>query len=158
MVKIERKMKGNDECLSFHSFLISFYMDMQSRNQYLQEFRSEYLNTKFKNQRGKILDEAVKRTKLGRKYLIKKLRSKSNLDKQSFERKKRKREYNNEVSAALVVCWRIFDYLCGQRLKPLLETERLRRQYDTPKTPYQRVIESKDVLAETKTIKERFIF
>lgn len=105
-------------------------MDMQSRNQYLRELRREYLKKKSKKVRGKLLDEAVKRTELERKYLIKKLRPKSNLDRQPYERKKRKRVYDGELKAALVVCWKIFDYPCGQRLKPLLEqeTERLRKQ------------------------------
>ena len=43
-------------------------MNMQSRNQYLQEVRSEYLKTKSKKKRGELLDEAEDRTKLERKY------------------------------------------------------------------------------------------
>lgn len=105
-------------------------MNMQSRNQYLSELRIEYLKTKSKKERGALLDEAQKRTKLNRKYLIDKLKSKSNLDKLLSERKKRKQYYNQEFKVALVRMWRIFDYPCGQRLKTLLETEtkRLRTQ------------------------------
>jgi len=104
-------------------------MDMPSRNQYLKELRKEYLKTKSKKGKGKLLDEAEKRTGLCRKYLLVKLKSKSNLDKLPQERKQRQRKYGGAVRAALVVCWRIFDRPCGERLKPLLEqeVEKLRR-------------------------------
>ena len=103
---------------------------MQSRNQYLLELRIEYLKTKLKKKRGALLDEAQKRTKLSRKYLIDKLKSKSNLDKLPSERKKRKQYYDQEFKTALIRMWKIFDYSCGQRLKTSLETEteRLRMQ------------------------------
>lgn len=98
-------------------------MDMYSRNQYLKELKSEYLKTKSKPEKTKLLDEARKRTGLERKYLIKKLRPKSNLDKGKEYRKKRKLIYDGYVKSALVKLWQIFDYPCGQRLKPLLKTE-----------------------------------
>ena len=103
-------------------------MDMYSRNQYLTQLRKEYLKTKAKRHKGKLLDEAEKRTGLNRKYLIGKLKPKSNLDKLPSERKRRKSYYDHPVKTALVKCWQIFDYPCGQRLEPLLkdETERLR--------------------------------
>lgn len=104
-------------------------MDMYSRNQYLQELRSEYLKTKSKKERGRLLDEAEKRTRLKRKYLIRKLKPLSNLDKRKEDRKKRKLIYGGYVKTALVTCWKIFDEPCGQRLEPLLhtETDRLRK-------------------------------
>ena len=104
-------------------------MDMYSRNQYLRELRKEYLKTKLKKEKSKLLDEAEKRTGLCRKHLIVKLRPKSNLDKRKEDRKKRKVYYDNYVKDALVQIWRIFDYPCGQRLEPLLKTEvdRLRK-------------------------------
>jgi len=103
-------------------------MNMQSRNEYLKEVRTEYLKTKLKKKRGELLDEAEKRTKLNRKYLIDKLKSKSNLDKITEHRKKRKVYYDNSVKSALVTMWRIFDHPCGQRLETSLktETERMR--------------------------------
>lgn len=102
---------------------------MYSRNQYLKEIRSEYLKTKSKKEKGKLLDEAEKRTGLNRKYLMEKLKPKSNLDKDKSQRKRRKEYYDSYVREALVQVWRIFDYPCGQRLEPLLKTEvdRLRR-------------------------------
>lgn len=104
-------------------------MDMHSRNQYLVELRTEYLKIKSKKKRGELLDEAKKRTKLNRKYLMEKLKPKSNLDKPIAERKKKKQYYDNSVKPALVEMWKIFDKPCGQRLEPLLksETDRLRK-------------------------------
>jgi len=103
-------------------------MDMKSRNQYLVELRTEYLKTKSKKKRGKLLDEAEKRTKLERKYLTQKLKPKSNLDKLRTERKKSKEVYDNSIKPALARMWKIFDNPCGQRLEPLLksETDKLR--------------------------------
>jgi hypothetical protein len=49
-------------------------MDMHSRNQYLKKVRVEYLKTKSKNAKGKLLGELEKRTGMNRKYLIRKLR------------------------------------------------------------------------------------
>jgi hypothetical protein len=104
-------------------------MTMRTRNEYLKELRAEYLQSKNKKERGRLLDEAEKRTKLERKHLIKKLKPRSNLDRHPSERKKRKAVYDNRVTAALAACWRIFDHPCGQRLESLLktETDRLRR-------------------------------
>lgn len=96
---------------------------MYSRNQYLKKLRTEYLKIKSKKERGKLLNEAEKRTGLSRKHLMIKLRPKSNLDKHASERKRRKQYYDNSVKPALVKMWEIFDYPCGQRLTPLLKTE-----------------------------------
>ena len=98
-------------------------MNMQSRNQYLKELRSEYLKTKLKKERGTLLDEAAKRTKLNRKYLMEKLKPKSNMDKDKSQGKKRKQFYDNSIKPALVQMWGIFDYPCDQRLEALLKSE-----------------------------------
>ena len=98
-------------------------MNMITRNQYLKELRIEYLKTRSKKKRGLLLNEATRRTKLNRKYLIEKLKPKSSLDKLPSERKKRKQYYDNYVRVALASCWKIFDHPCGQRLQPLLEDE-----------------------------------
>jgi len=73
-------------------------MDMYSRNQYLKEIRSEYLKTKSKKEKGKLLDEAEKRTGLNRKYLIEKLKPKSNLDKDKSKETKRGINQNLPIS------------------------------------------------------------
>lgn len=104
-------------------------MDMHSKNQYLTEVRAVYLKEKTKKGRSALLNEAQERTKLKRKYLIKKLRPKSNLDKKKEPRKKRSEYYDSYDQVALIECWKIFDRACGQRLAPLLrdEVDRLRR-------------------------------
>ena len=97
---------------------------MQSRNQYLKELRSEYLKTKSKKERGRLLNEARKRTRLVRKYLIRKLKPKSNLDRKKGDRKKRKVVYDGYFKVALIQVWEILDYPCGQRLvSSLRETD-----------------------------------
>ena len=103
-------------------------MDMHTRNQYLKEVRLEYLKAP-KKQKTRLLDEAVKRTRLDRKGLIKKLKPKSNLDRVEIIRRSRTATYGHETVAALARCFEIFDYPCGQRLAPLLpiEVDRLRR-------------------------------
>lgn len=105
-------------------------MNMESRNQYLIELRAEYLRNKSKTQRGVLLNEAERITKLNRKYLMTKLRPRSNLDNLPTERKKRESYYDGYVKTALATCWKIFDFPCGQRLEPLLkdEIDRLRKQ------------------------------
>lgn len=102
-------------------------MDMHSRNQYLQEVQKEYWGVS-KSEKTKLLNEAENRTKLARKYLIRKLRA-GNLGPKK-PRKRRKPLYDGQVVAALVRLWEIFDYPCGDRLEPLLKTEvdRLREQ------------------------------
>lgn len=96
---------------------------MLSKKQYLQVLRKEYLKTTSKKLKGLLLDEAVKRTKLDRKYLVTKLKPKSNLDKTPHDRKKRTSYYDGSVISALSSCWKIFDSPCGQRLEPLLKSE-----------------------------------
>lgn len=105
-------------------------MNMQSRNQYLKEVRVEYLKNKSRKKRGELLTEAEKRTRLNRKYLMDKLKPKSNLDKLTQDKKKRPQYYDNSIKPALVRMWKIFDCACGQRLEASLreETDRLRAQ------------------------------
>ena len=51
-----------------------YAMGMESRNQYIKALRKEYLKTKSRKGKSKLLNEAVKRTKLNRKYLMEKLK------------------------------------------------------------------------------------
>jgi beta-lactamase class A len=96
-------------------------ISMSSRNEYLKKIvRPRYLQAivcKDKKEKGKLLNEAERITGLNRKYLLEKLKPKSNLDKIESEKKKRKQYYDNSVKPALVRMWKIFDYSCGQRLK-----------------------------------------
>lgn len=104
-------------------------MDMYSRDQYLQVLISQrgYL---LESKKGKteLLDEYCRNTKQNRKYVIRKIRSGKYL-KDKAKKRRRKEYYDSYVKVALIKCWEIFDYPCGQRLQPLLETEvdRLRK-------------------------------
>lgn len=100
---------------------------MHARNQYLKEVRLEYGNAS-KVHKSHLLDEAGARTHLERKYLMKKLKMCSNLDRTGAIRRARKATYGHEVTPALARCWHLFDHPCGQRLAPLLreEVQRLR--------------------------------
>lgn len=104
-------------------------MDMLSKNQYLKALIEQrgYL-TKAKQEKSKLLDEFCKTTGQNRSYVIRKIRL-GNYLKVGQVKKKRQTRYGGPVKAALVACWRIFDYPCGQRLEPLLKTEvdRLRK-------------------------------
>jgi len=102
-------------------------MDMHSRNEYLKVLRERYLKVRTRKEKSRILDEYCSNTGQARKYVIRKIQP--GVDLRPRQRKKRQETYNGEVKAALARVWEIFDYPCGQRLKPVLQTEveRLRR-------------------------------
>lgn len=95
-------------------------MNMNSRNQYLAALKIEYLIAN-KKDKGKLLDEAEKRTKLCRKHLMVKLRVNQSL--KPKPRKPRKEQYDSQVKAPLAKVWQIFDYPCGTRLETILKDE-----------------------------------
>jgi hypothetical protein len=95
-------------------------MDMHSRNEYLKVIRERYYKAKRKKERSQILDEYCCNTGQSRKYVIRKIHK---ADFRPKPRKKREERYGGEVKAILAKVWEIFDYPCGQRLKPLLEAE-----------------------------------
>jgi len=94
-------------------------MNLEARKQYMETLREKYLKAD-KMEKGKILDEYCRNTSQDRKYAIKKFRYKVKLKE---TRKKRKEYYDGRVKATLAEVWKIFDYPCGQRLKPLLKSE-----------------------------------
>ena len=102
-------------------------MDQEARNQYLREVREEYALAarKVKSQ---LLEEAVKRSGLHRKVVIRKLNHPRTLVK--APRQKRKRRYDAAVRSALAELWKLFDYPCGQRLVAVLREQvpRLRQR------------------------------
>jgi len=102
-------------------------MDRQACNQYLRDLREEYV-VACKAAKTRLLDEAVKRTGLVRKVIIRKLARPAGLV--SRPRRKRRRVYDNAVRKALAELWALFDYPCGQRLAPLLREQvpRLRQR------------------------------
>jgi hypothetical protein len=79
-----------------------------------------------------LLDEAVKRTELARKVIIRKLRHPIQLCPPGA-RPARRRRYDAAVRSALAQLWQRFDYPCGQRFAPLLREQvprlRTRREW-----------------------------
>jgi hypothetical protein len=96
-------------------------MDMHSRNEYLEVLRERYLKARARKEKSQILDEYCRNTGQARKYVIRKIQP--GVDLRPKQRKKRKESYDGQVKAALAKVWEIFDCPCGQRLKPILETE-----------------------------------
>ena len=99
---------------------------MNARQQYLEDLGKEYGQTHEKG-RGRLLDEAEKRTRLNRKYLIRVL----NHPRRPGPRKRRQRraEYGAAVATALVEVWDNSQQPCGQRMVAVLgsELDRLRK-------------------------------
>ena len=96
-------------------------MEMESRSQYLEVLRERYLRAKARKEKGQILDEYCRNTGQARKYVIRKIQP--GVDLRPKPRRKRKQIYDGQVTAPLAKVWEIFDYPCGQRLKPILEVE-----------------------------------
>lgn len=104
-------------------------MDMNSKKQYLKELQTEYLSAD-KKQKGYLLDEAEKRTKLNRKYLTRRLSVKTRWNKPVRSSATRHRQFGSDLIIHLVKIWDIFDKPCGQRLAPLIKEELARlRQF-----------------------------
>lgn len=101
---------------------------MHTRKQYLIEVRKEYERAS-PVERGGLLDEAEKRTRLNRKYLIRVLNRRWQ-PRRVRARRGRPRAYGAAVLTALVALWEMFEYPCGQRLAPILrrQVDRLRRR------------------------------
>ncbi len=94
-------------------------MNIQAKEQYMETLRERYLKGN-KKEKGRILDEYCRNTGTERKYAIKKFRYKVKLKE---TRKARKEIYDGQVKAVLAEIWKIFDYPCGARMKPLLDSE-----------------------------------
>jgi len=93
---------------------------MHSRTEYLRVIRESYFKARTRKEKTQLLDEYCRNTGQSRKYVIWKVHRAVLKPKQ---RKKRKEQYDGQVKAALARIWEIFDYSCGQRLKPILEAE-----------------------------------
>ena len=93
---------------------------MHSRNEYFKVIREKYFKARSKKERSQVLNEYCSNIGQSRKHVTRKIHRAEIRPKQ---RKKRKEIYDGQVKAALAKIWEIFDYPCGQRLKPLLETE-----------------------------------
>lgn len=101
-------------------------MDMHSRREYLRELVMDY-SKGTKAEKGKLLDEYVRNTGHNRKYVITRLNDPNLLTPVRLKRK-HPSIYGLSVEKPLQTVWEIFDYPCGQRLKPMLvrELDRLR--------------------------------
>lgn len=95
-------------------------MDMHARDEYLKVIRERYFAAETRKGKSQILNEYCGNTGQSRKYVITKIHSP---DFHPRQRKRRKETYDGQVKAALAKIWEIFDYPCGQRLKPVLEIE-----------------------------------
>jgi len=96
-------------------------MDMHSRNEYLKVLREKYLQAKTRQEKSLILDEYCGNTGQARKYIIRKIQPGVNVEPKV--RRSWKEDYHVRVRAPLADVWKIFEYPCGQRLKPILEVE-----------------------------------
>lgn len=103
-------------------------MSIEAREQYFKVMRKRYWAAEGKRDKSRILDEYCKNTGQNRKYVITKMLS-DQKRKPKATKKGKPVKYGGEVTAVLVDLWKIFDYPCGERLKPVIETEveRLRR-------------------------------
>lgn len=101
-------------------------MDFHSRRQYLMSLRETYLKAT-KGEKTRILNEYTKNTRHNRKYVIAMLNA-DDVWSNNCARKPRPKRYGPEIDAPLVKVWGIFDFPCGQRLKPCIteELDRLR--------------------------------
>lgn len=99
---------------------------MSARKQYLEEVGKEYQRAD-ETGRGRLLDEAQKRTGLNRKYLIRVLNHPPG--QRPRRRRRRRAAYGAAVVTALVEVWDIFEQPCGQRMVTVLRSEldRLRK-------------------------------
>jgi hypothetical protein len=100
---------------------------MHAREQYLSEIRKKYVRAD-EHRRTQLLDEALKRTGMNRKYLIR-LLNRAERPKPKVQRRHRGAEYGDAVVTALVEVWDMFEQPCGARLAAVLrsETDRLIR-------------------------------
>lgn len=121
---------------------------MHSRNEYLKVLRERYLKAKTRKEKSLILDEYCRNTGQARKYVIRKIQPGVNLNPKP--RKRRREIYDGEFKAALAKVWEIFDYPCGQRLKPLLEGEVDRlREFGELNIPDEVVLKLKKISSAT---------
>jgi Fic family protein len=83
--------------------------------------KEEYPLAKSKKQKSEILNHYCLNSGNSRKYIIRTIRS--SLDPAAKKRRNRKSVYDGDDIAALVNIWELLNYPCGQKLKPMLETE-----------------------------------
>jgi hypothetical protein len=91
------------------------------------KLRQDYLEAN-KKKKTELLDEYTRNTGHNRKYVITRLNDEAVWNGISQPRRVRRQIYGPEIDAPLRIIWQIFDYPCGQRLKPCIEEELERLQ------------------------------
>ena len=91
-------------------------MGIEERYQYLRRMQKRYQKADRREQSA-LLDEMVAYTGLHRKSLIRRLRSDLTRRPRSRERG---RTYGPDVDAALLKLWEATDYVCAERLQPVV--------------------------------------
>jgi len=96
-------------------------MGMMAKKEYLQVLREKYYQAKTRKEKTQILDEYCNNTGQARKYVIRRIQQR--VEPGTKRKESREQRYDGEVTAALAKVWEIFDNPCGQRLKPVLNSE-----------------------------------
>lgn len=86
------------------------------------KLREEYLKAT-KKEKSRLLNEYIKNTGHNRKYVITVLNAGEKWAVANQPRRSREKKYGAEIEAPLIKLWKIFDFPCGQRLKPCIENE-----------------------------------
>jgi hypothetical protein len=93
-------------------------MNIDERYKYLRIQQPRYAQAQTRREKKELLDEMEKVTGLHRKHLIHLLRQ-GRLKRHARSRE-RHRKYDADVDAALALVWEAQDYICAERLQPVL--------------------------------------
>lgn len=96
-------------------------MSKQSKKEYIKELKPRYLKAE-RREKGQLLDDLESFTGYDRKYAIRILSAKTDLDaRDKIPRKAREKIYGSDVIVPLVKIWKTLDCPCGIRLKSQTE-------------------------------------
>jgi hypothetical protein len=118
-------------------------MSLKSRKELIKKAKGRYLKST-KDQKSVILNELSENTGLNRNYLVQRLSPKTDLSYINPINRKRREKYGSDVISKLKIIWKIFDYPCGQNLKPMMEE-------------YVEVLEKWNEISVTSEMKEKLI-
>ncbi len=93
-------------------------MNLDERHKYLRIMRQQYRQAQTRRAKQELLDQMETITGLHRKYLIQLMRPEAL--KRQPRQQERGPEYGPDVDAALAVIWEAQDYICAERLQPVL--------------------------------------
>lgn len=92
-------------------------MTIDERYKYLRIKQKQYRKTKSRQEKKALLDEMEQITGLHRKYLIGRMADKLQ---RGVRHQERRVSYGADVDKALALIWEAQDYICAERLKPIL--------------------------------------